>query len=184
MMVHALSLPEFDLFDQFRQESVSLPEMVSKRAEIDAGRLDKAWSIIDGIVVHKGRIFLAAMSTLWGSVLEHAHGMGHEDVQKTPQRLRQSFFTPQVSKLVREFIHGCSICQRNKTEHLHPAGLLQPLAVPNTVWADIAMDFIEGFPKVGGKSVILMVVDHFIALSHPYSAVTVVTAFFEHVIRL
>jgi hypothetical protein len=52
------------------------------------------------------------------------------------------------------------------------------------------MDFIEGFPKVGGKSVILTVVDiflkfaHFIRLSHPYSAVTVAKAFFDNIVRL
>jgi hypothetical protein len=43
---------------------VSLPEVVSKRAEIEAGKLDKAWSIINDIVVHKGRIFLPATFTL------------------------------------------------------------------------------------------------------------------------
>jgi hypothetical protein len=37
------------------------------------------------------------------------------------------------------------------------------------------MDFIEGFPKVDGKLVVLTVVDHFskyahlIAIGHPYS---------------
>ena len=52
------------------------------------------------------------------------------------------------------------------------------------------MDFIEGLPKVGGKSVILMVVDrfsnyaHFIALSHPYTATSVVRAFFNDIILL
>jgi hypothetical protein len=52
------------------------------------------------------------------------------------------------------------------------------------------MDFIEGFPKVGGKSVILTVVDiflkfaHFIRLTHPYSAVTVAKAFFDNIVRL
>ena len=52
------------------------------------------------------------------------------------------------------------------------------------------MDFIEGLPKVHGKSVILMVVDrfskyaHFIALSHPYTAASVARAFFEGIVRL
>jgi hypothetical protein len=104
------------------------------------------------------------------------------------QRLRTSFFTPGDNRLVREYIKGCSVCQRNKIEHLHPAGLLQPLPVPSSVWTDIAMDFIEGFPKVGGKSVILTVVDrfskfaHFIPLGHPYSAASVAKAFFNNIV--
>ena len=81
-------------------------------------------------------------------------------------------------------------CQRNKTETLRPAGLLQPLDVPSQVWADISMDFIEGLPKVGGKSVILTVVDrfskytHFIVLGHPYTAASVARAFFNGIVRL
>jgi hypothetical protein len=122
-------------------------------------------------------------------VLEHAHGMGHEGVQKTLHRLRASF-TPGDNCLVRDFIRSCAVCHRNKTGHLHPIGLLQPLAVPTDVWRDIALDFIEGFPKVGDKSVILTVVDrfskyaHFITLGHPYSATTVAKAFFDTIVRL
>jgi hypothetical protein len=58
-------------------------------------------------------------------------------------------------------------------EHLHPSGLLQPLLVLSRVWTNIAMDFVEGFPRVGGKLVILTIVDgfskmaQFVALSHP-----------------
>jgi hypothetical protein len=52
------------------------------------------------------------------------------------------------------------------------------------------MDFIEGLPKVHGKSVILTIVDrfskysHFIALSHPYTTTSVARAFFEGVVHL
>jgi hypothetical protein len=67
---------------------------------------------------------------------------------------------------------------------------MQPLDVPSVLWQDIAMDFVDGFLKVGGKAVILTIVDrlskyaHFIALAHPYMATTVVAAFFEQIVRL
>jgi len=70
------------------------------------------------------------------------------------------------------------------------SGAVQPLEVPSQVWADILMDFIEGLPKVGGKSVILTVVDrfskyvHFITLGHPYTASSVARAFFDGIVRL
>jgi hypothetical protein len=69
-------------------------------------------------------------------------------------------FLLQSSSQPRDFVTGCAVCQWDKTKHLHPAGLLQPLPVPSAVWSDIAMDFVEGFPKVGGKVVILTLVDH------------------------
>jgi hypothetical protein len=47
---------------------------------------------------------------------------------------------------VHEYVWGCEVCQRNKIEHLNPAGLLQPLLVPSMVWSDISMDFVKGFP--------------------------------------
>lgn len=91
---------------------------------------------------------------------------------------------------MKDYVKSCSVCQRNKTEHLHPVGLLQPLAVPSAVWEDISMDFIEGLPRVRGKSVILTVVDrfskyaHFIALGHPYTALSVAKAFYDDIVRL
>ncbi|KAK1661293.1 hypothetical protein QYE76_049452 [Lolium multiflorum] len=92
--------------------------------------------------------------------------------------------------MVQDWVRSCETCQRNKMETLRPASVLQPLDVPSQVWADISMNFIEGLPKVGGKSVILTVVDrfskyaHFIALGHPYTASSVARAFFDGIVRL
>jgi hypothetical protein len=97
---------------------------------------------------------------------------------------------PGAHAVVRDFMRACPTCQCNKTEQLQPVGLLQPLPVPSTVWADIAVDFREGLPKVNGRLVILTVVDrfsrsaHFLSLGHPYTATTVARVFFTQVVKL
>jgi IS30 family transposase len=58
------------------------------------------------------------------------------------------------------------------------------------VWSDISIDFVEGFPRAGGKTVVLTVVDrfsryaNFIAIRHPYTAASVAKAFFDDIICL
>jgi IS30 family transposase len=52
------------------------------------------------------------------------------------------------------------------------------------------MNFMEGFPRVNGKSVVLTVVDrfskyaHFIALGHPCMSTSMARAFFDNIVRL
>jgi hypothetical protein len=112
--IFALSLPNFDFFDQFRLEAAALPEVIAKRAEIAAGTAGPKWAVVDDMVVHGRRLFVPTSATvrLLLLLLEHAHGMGHEGVQKTLQRFRASFFTPGDNKLVRDYIRGCAVCQR------------------------------------------------------------------------
>jgi hypothetical protein len=62
---------------------------------------------------------------------------------------------------VSNYVKQCDICQHAKHEQSHPAGLLQPLPIPEGARQDISLDFIEGLPKSDGYSVILVVVDRF-----------------------
>nr|GEX39494.1 zinc finger, CCHC-type [Tanacetum cinerariifolium] len=80
---------------------------------------------------------------------------------------------------VKTFVASCEVCQKSKLDLAAYPGLFQPLPVPNLIWKEISMDFIKGLPIFNGKSIILVVVDrlskysHFIALSHPFTAVQV-----------
>jgi hypothetical protein len=187
--VHTISTPTFVLFDKMRTELQQDAEAIAVRNQLAEGTASKGWSMSDDMVLFNSKIFIPEASSLWPELLSHAHN-SHEGVQKTMARWRASFYNPQALRQVREFVRGCAVCQQNKSEHLHLAGLLQPLPVPSQVWSDISMEFIEGFSKVGGKSVVLTVVDrfskfaHFIALSHPYSAASVGKTFFEGIVRL
>jgi hypothetical protein len=175
----ALSAPSFQLFDDL---------CAVYTADVTLTYLCQ--EVVDDLVTRGGRIYVPASSPLVEELLATAHGTGHEGTQKTLHRLRADFFILGARTIVRNFVCGCVTCQKNKTEHLHLAGLLQPLGVPSAIWADISMDFIEGFHKINGKSVILTVVDrfskaaHFITLGHPYMATTVAHAFFTEIVRL
>jgi hypothetical protein len=164
--------------------------MVALRQEVEAGSRDLSWAIVDDILQFSGRLYIPPTSPLLQELLAAIHEDGHEGVQRTLHRLRRDFHFPNMRQLVQDFVRACSVCQRYKSEHLHPTGLLMPLPVPQGVWTDVALDFVEGLPKVRGKMVILTMVDrlskycHFIPLAHPYSAKSVAQAFFADVVRL
>ncbi|KAI4330765.1 hypothetical protein MLD38_029019 [Melastoma candidum] len=188
--VLAISTPRFDFIARLRQAQDIDPTLVAMKDEIHAGTRTSPWSLTDDMVTFDGRLYIPPTSPLLQEIMVAVHENGHEGVQRTVHRLRRDFHFPNMRRLVQDFIRACTTCQRYKSEHLHPAGLLMPLAVPKAVWTDIGLDFVEALPRVGGKSVILTVVDrfskycHFIPLAHPYTAESVAQAFFTDIVRL
>lgn len=170
------------------------PELEEIRKKLEtSGEELPGYSIDQGHVQYKGRLVIPRASK-WVLVLcQECHGGvagGHRGMQKTYQRLVREFFWVGMKRDVARFVAECTICQRNKRSSLAPAGLLQPLALPDQIWEDLSMDFVEGLPKSAGYSVIFVVVDrlsksaHFIPLKHPFTAASVAATFIREVVRL
>jgi hypothetical protein len=104
--------------------------------------------------------------------------------------VRERFAWKGLKEDVMKHVKECTTCQENKDEHTHPAGLLQPLPIPEHKWESISMDFIIGLPRAQGKDCIFVVVDrltkfaHFFPIATDFSATQVVKLFFREVFRL
>jgi hypothetical protein len=95
-----------------------------------------------------------------------------------------------MKETIRDYIKACTNCQRAKSEHVKLRGLLEPLPVPDKPWTMVSMDFIEGLPLSNKHDVILVVIDkltkyaHFMALSHPFTALQVAQIYMSDVYKL
>ena len=148
--------------------------------KIQSGVAYSYWAFTNGLVMYKDWLYLPTVCSLIPSIISSIHNPTHEGIQKTMYRAQAGFHWQGMQASIRDFIQNCSICKQRKWENLHPAGHLQPLSIPTQIWADISMDFIEGLPKVGGKSVLYVVIDHFIPLYHPYNATSFARLFHSH----
>ena len=127
----ALSTLTFRLFDDLRHELDNDATLRARRDAVAAGAHGVSWTVREGLILHDGRVFLPAASPLLDDVLQLAHTGAHEGIQKTLWRLHTEFYIEHDRRVIGNFVRSCSTCQRNKTETLHPTGLLQPLPVPS-----------------------------------------------------
>lgn len=150
-----------------------------------------SWS--QGILRRKSKIVVPQNIDLRNDILEWLHGSGqagHSGRDATIQRVKSLFYWKGLAKDIQNYLRSCRVCQSCKYDTAASPGLLQPLPIPEAIWIDISMDFVEGLTVSFGKSVILVVVDrlskaaHFMALAHPYTAASVAQTFLDNVFKL
>lgn len=150
------------------------------------------FSLHQGVIRYYDRIWVGSNSALQTKIitaLPSAIG-GHSGQQATYHRVKKMFYWKGLKQDVEAFVKQCVVCQQAKHANLHPAGLLQPLPIPEGVWQDLSLDFIEGLPMSEGYNVILVVVDrltkyaHFFPLKHPFTALTVAKVLYDGVVKL
>jgi transposase InsO family protein len=124
-------------------------------------------TLIEGLwwtgIPHKPRVYVPALSTLRTDIIGTMHDpptSGHMGYHKTLKALGQVYYWPNMGEDVLKYVRSCDSCQRNKTRGGKPAGLLQPLQIPEEPWSSVSMDFITQLPQTEkGHDAILVVVD-------------------------
>ncbi|CAA0840424.1 Unknown protein, partial [Striga hermonthica] len=151
------------------------------------------YELHNDLLLHRGRVYVPDSGQLREQILQHFHDSkvgGHSGIYRTWMRIANTFFWPGQQSTVHNYIARCDDCQRTKSDSRRPSGLLQPLPVPEAIWEDITMDFIEGLPNSNGFDGVMVVVDrltkyaHFIPITHPYTARSIARLFVEYVMKL
>ncbi|GJP54452.1 hypothetical protein CLOM_g13540 [Closterium sp. NIES-68] len=116
---------------------------------------------------------------------------GHFGVDKTLKALQRFYYWPDMVTVVQRYVAACLICQRMKSSHQRPTGLLQPLEPPQRPWQHVTMDFVIGLPAgPSGNDAVLVVVDRLTKMTHFAPCHTTITAeetarlFISTVVRL
>ena len=190
----AMTVLECDLMLQIQQNYDSDPttkEIIEALKLSPRSKKHFTWS--QEILRRKSKLVVPNNTILRNKILDWMHsscGGGHSGREVTRQRVKGLFYWKGMTTDIQAFIRSCEVCQRCKYDTAAYPGLIQPLPIPELIWTDISMDFIDGLPSSAGKTVILVVVDrlskaaHFIALSHPYTAASVAQAFLNNVFKL
>ncbi|KAL0177063.1 hypothetical protein M9458_025957 [Cirrhinus mrigala] len=86
---------------------------------------------------------------------------GHPGITVTIHLVTNRFWWPSLQRDTMEFVRNCPTCNISKSSHQRPAGLLQPLPVPQRPWSHIAIDYVSELPASRNYTTILTVIDRF-----------------------
>ncbi|WVZ49829.1 hypothetical protein U9M48_001155 [Paspalum notatum var. saurae] len=124
----------------------------------------------EGVLWFKNRLVVPKDMEPRKKILDEAHTSMftlHPGSNKMYQDLKQKFWWTRMKREIAKYVSECDVCQRVKADHLKPAGMLQPLAVPAWKWEDIHMDFIVGLPRTQkGYDSIWVIIDRFTKSAH------------------
>ena len=127
-------------------------------------------------------------------ILQEAHDSPysiHPGNTKMYLDLKERFWWTGMKKDIAEYVAVCDVCQRVKAEHQKPAGLLQPMPIPEWKWDKLGMDFITGLPRTrSGYDSIWVVVDrltkvaHFIPVKTTYTSAKLAKIYMTRIVCL
>ena len=128
------------------------------------------------------------MENLRQEVLAERH---KSELNKMYKDMKRTFWWKDMKRDISIYVSKCPTCQRVKSDQQKPAGLLQPLPVPEGKWDQVSMDFIDGLPRTRkGNDNICVIVDrftktaHFIPVKSTRTAQSLAQIYYKEIVRL
>ncbi|KAA0063393.1 pol protein [Cucumis melo var. makuwa] len=170
------------------------PYLVEKRGLAKAGQAVKFSISSDGGLLFERCLCMPLDSAVKTELLSEAHSSPfsmHPGSTKMYQDLKRVYWWRNMKREVAEFVSRCLVCRQVKAPRQKPAGLLQPLSIPEWKWENVSMDFITGLPRtLRGFTVIWVVVDrltksaHFVPGKSTYTASKWAQLYMSEIVRL
>ncbi|WVZ94003.1 hypothetical protein U9M48_039947 [Paspalum notatum var. saurae] len=196
--VHHTTVATFEaeptLEQEIRNHQKTDEKIQEIREQIKLGKAPHFREDEQGTVWYKNRICVPDVDSIKKLILSEAHDTAysiHPGSTKMYHDLKERFWWYGMKRAVAEYVAVCDTCQRVKAEHQRPAGLLQPLKIPEWKWEEISMDFIVGLPRTQkGYNSIWVVVDrltkvaHFIPVNTTYSGARLAELYISRIVCL
>jgi hypothetical protein len=170
--------PDYDQGTEDNMDITVLPEHLFARTMVtitpqhrqDEERL-KPWidphqlKCLDGTWYKEGRVVVTEELSGRRKIIQAHHNPpvhGHPGINRTTQIVEHNYWWPQLRQEVKDYVQGCTDCQRHKVNNRPTKAPLRPIypkpeAMP---FETIALDFITKLPESQGYDSILTVTDH------------------------
>jgi hypothetical protein len=185
---------ESTLEEEIRKGQESDEKIKEIKTLIGLGKAPDFMEDEQGTIWFKKRICVPEIEHLLQLILREAHDSAysiHLGSTKMYRDLKKKYWWYGLKRDVATHVALCDVCQRVKAEHQRPAGLLQPLKVPEWKWEEISMDFIVGLPRTrDGYDSIWVIVDrltkvaHFIPVKITYSGAQLADLYMSRIVCL
>jgi hypothetical protein len=161
---------ESTLEQKIREGQLEDVEIREIRETMERGKAPDFTEDDQGTIWFKNRICVPDVGDLRKPILKEAHDSAysiHPGSTKMYQDLNQKYWWYGMKRDVAAHVALCDTCHKVKAEHQRPAGLLQPLKVPEWKWEEIGMDFIVGLPRTrDGYDSMWVIVDRLTKVAH------------------
>ena len=138
------------LLGKIREAQKDDKEIVEIKEKMSVGKAKGFHEDEHNTLWFEDRIYVPNNAEIRKLILQEAHDSPYS-IQpgntKMYLDLKERFWWTGMKKDIAKYVVVCDVWQRVKAEHQKPAGLLQPMPIPEWKWDKLGMDFITGLPR-------------------------------------